>query len=104
MAVIEEILIKLQAGSIDLAEAFALAAADNANAEMPVLQEGSDLTVARLDRNRETRCGFPEFIYGAGNSKTHRFFRPAPPAGSAVYHGLFGYLLRDICREPPPPD
>lgn len=68
MAVIEEILIKLQAGSIDLAEAFALAAADNANAEMPVLQEGSDLTVARLDRNRETRCGFPEFIYGAGKT------------------------------------
>ena len=51
MAVIEEILRKLQAGSLDLAEAFALAAADNANGEMPVLQEGSDLTVARLDRN-----------------------------------------------------
>lgn len=68
MAVIEEILRKLQAGSLDLAEAFALAAADNANGEMPVLQEGSDLTVARLDRNRGTRCGFPEFIYGAGKT------------------------------------
>ena len=68
MAVIEEILRKLQAGSLDLAEAFALAAADNANGEMPVLQEGSDLTVARLDRYRGTRCGFPEFIYGAGKT------------------------------------
>ena len=68
MAVIEEILRKLQAGSLDLAEAFALAAADNANGEMPVLQEGSDLTVARLDRYRGERCGFPEFIYGAGKT------------------------------------
>ena len=68
MAVIEEILRKLHAGSLDLAEAFALAAADQECSEMPVVQKGSDLTVARLDRNRGSRCGFPEFIYGAGKT------------------------------------
>jgi len=68
MAVIEEILRKLQAGSIDLAGAFAMAAADKECAEMPVLQDGGYLVVARLDRNRKDRCGFPEFIYGAGKT------------------------------------
>ena len=68
MSVIEEILKKLQAGSIDLAQAFAMASQENAAAEMPVLQDGGNLVVARLDRNREERCGFPEFIYGAGKT------------------------------------
>ncbi len=68
MAAIEEILKKLQAGSIDLAGAFALALAENDASEMPVKQDGSDLVVARLDRNRGARCGFPEFIYGAGKT------------------------------------
>ncbi|MBE6366512.1 MAG: nickel pincer cofactor biosynthesis protein LarB [Lentisphaerae bacterium] len=68
MAVIEEILRKLQAGSLDLAGAFALALAENDASEMPVTQERSDLVVARLDRNRGARCGFPEFIYGAGKT------------------------------------
>ena len=68
MAEIEKILSKLQDGSLDLAGAFAMAAAERECAEMPVLQDGGDLVVARLDRNRETRCGFPEFIYGAGKT------------------------------------
>ena len=68
MSVIEEILKKLQAGSIDLAQAFAMASQDNAAAETPVMQDGGNLVVARLDRTREARCGFPEFIYGAGKT------------------------------------
>lgn len=67
MGTIEEILKKLRSGSIDLATAFALAANDGSG-EIPVTQDGSDLVVARLDRTRETRCGFPEFIYGAGKT------------------------------------
>lgn len=68
MPSIEEILSKLQTGSLDLAGAFALAAEKSSAAEMPVKQDGSDLIVARLDRNRGARCGFPEFIYGAGKT------------------------------------
>ena len=68
MASIQEILTQLQAGSIDLAQAFAMAAENPNSAEMPVLQDGGNLIVARLDRNRKERCGFPEFIYGAGKT------------------------------------
>ena len=68
MASIQEILTQLQAGSIDLAQAFAMAADNPNSAEMPVLQDGGNLIVARLDRNRKERCGFPEFIYGAGKT------------------------------------
>ena len=68
MAAIQEILTQLQAGSIDLAQAFAMAAAGKECSEMPVTQDGGNLVVARLDRNRKTRCGFPEFIYGAGKT------------------------------------
>lgn len=68
MAAIQEILTQLQAGSIDLAQAFAMAAENSNSAELPVMQDGGNLIVARLDRNREARCGFPEFIYGAGKT------------------------------------
>ena len=68
MTAIQEILIQLQAGSIDLAQAFAMAAAGKNSAELPVMQDGGNLIVARLDRNRKERCGFPEFIYGAGKT------------------------------------
>lgn len=68
MASIQEILTQLQAGSIDLAQAFAMAAENPNSAELPVLQDGGNLVVARLDRNRKARCGFPEFIYGAGKT------------------------------------
>lgn len=68
MAAIEEILKKLQAGAIDLPGAFAMALSECDDNEMPVMQKGSDLIVARLDRNRGARCGFPEFIYGAGKT------------------------------------
>lgn len=68
MASIQEILTQLRAGSIDLAQAFAMAAGGSNAAEMPVMQDGGNLVVARLDRNRRERCGFPEFIYGAGKT------------------------------------
>ena len=68
MKAIQEILTQLQSGSIDLAQAFSMAAENSDAAIMPVVQEGSDLVVARLDRNRKARCGFPEFIYGAGKT------------------------------------
>ena len=68
MASIQEILTQLQAGSIDLTQAFAMAADSSNAAEMPVMQDGGNLVVARLDRNRKERCGFPEFIYGAGKT------------------------------------
>ncbi len=68
MKAIQEILTQLQSGSIDLAQAFSMAAENSDAAVMPVVQEGSDLVVARLDRNRKARCGFPEFIYGAGKT------------------------------------
>ena len=68
MASIQEILTQLQAGSIDLAQAFAMAAENPNSAELPVVQDGGNLIVARLDRNRKERCGFPEFIYGAGKT------------------------------------
>ncbi len=68
MAAIEEILTALRSGSIDPAQAFAMAAEGKSCHEMPVMQKGSDLVVARLDRSRNARCGFPEFIYGAGKT------------------------------------
>lgn len=68
MASIQEILTQLHAGSIDLAQAFAMAAENPNSAELPVMQDGGNLIVARLDRNRKERCGFPEFIYGAGKT------------------------------------
>ncbi len=68
MVAIAEILARLEAGVIDLPEAFALACPDSDPRERPVPRAGGDLVVARLDRNRGARCGFPEFIYGAGKT------------------------------------
>ena len=59
MTAIEEILTKLRAGEIGLPAAFALAA-DSGCCTEP--------SCVRLDHEREQRCGFPEFVYGAGKT------------------------------------
>lgn len=55
----ESLLKKVAAGELDFTAALAEAAR---------FSGGGDLGVARLDFEREARCGFPEFIYGAGKS------------------------------------
>lgn len=56
----KDIIEKLDAGRIGLLEAFA-AAAESA--------DFADIDFARLDLKRRERCGFPEFIYGAGKTE-----------------------------------
>lgn len=63
MTAIEEILTKLRAGEITIPAALALAA-DAGNGD----GNDADSTFVRLDHERESRCGFAEFIYGAGKS------------------------------------
>ena len=56
---ITEIIKKLADGEIDMMAAFALAYNVSGCA---------DIGVAQIDHNRKQRCGFPEFIYGAGKT------------------------------------
>ena len=62
MTAIEKILTRLRAGEITLPAALALAA----DAEPAAVSDAASF--ARLDHEREQRCGFPEFIYGAGKT------------------------------------
>ena len=57
---IESILNELQTGQLDVAAA--LSAIQRETAAV------SDLGFARIDNSRRERCGFPEFIYGAGKT------------------------------------
>lgn len=66
MITIEEILIQLRSGAIDIAAALALACPERAG--LNAAENGADLIVARLDHDRQTRCGFAEFVYGAGKT------------------------------------
>ncbi len=54
-----EIIRNLADGEIDMMTAFALAYSINGCA---------DIGVAQIDHSRNQRCGFPEFIYGAGKT------------------------------------
>ena len=56
---VEKILQRLAAGEIDMISAMSEAAKDKGF---------TDLGFARIDHCRKSRCGFPEFIYGAGKT------------------------------------
>lgn len=68
MATFSKILTDLSAGLITLPEALALAEAVNRGGVEPVCQDAGSEIIARLDHSRSERCGFPEFIYGAGKT------------------------------------
>ena len=51
---------RVAAGEIPLAEALVLAAKASGDV--------ADIGCARLDHGRKARCGFPEFVYGAGKT------------------------------------
>lgn len=56
----EQLLKRVHAGELDFASALALAAHGAGGV--------GDIGVARLDHDREQRCGFPEFVYGSGKN------------------------------------
>lgn len=58
MRAVQDLIEKVQSGELDFASALAIAARDAGGV--------TDIGFARVDHGRGGRCGFPEFVYGAG--------------------------------------
>ena len=60
---VQKLIAQTAAGEFSLAQALIQAAA--------LSGQVTDIGCARIDYARSRRCGFPEFIYGAGKNASH---------------------------------